>query len=296
MVDVDDGRFLPPGAAGEIVVKGPNVMLGYWRRPEETREAIRDGWFHTGDIGRAGADGYFFIEDRLKDMAIVGGYNVYPAEVERALRRHPAVSEAAAYGVPDPVLGERLRAAVTLKPAAAAAASELIAHCRASLAEYKVPAAIEFVEAIPKCRAGKVRKRVLRDAYRASPAAASPPEGAVKDAAELERRIVGWMAAHLDLQPREIHFDRPFAEFGLTSLAAVQLAEWLGRAVGHPVAITIAWRYSTPRTLARHLLPGATRDGAKTLATLAEEVARLSEDQAEALLLAELDALPNTSV
>ncbi len=296
VVDVDGGGFLPPGAAGEIVVKGPNVMLGYWRRPEETREAIRDGWFHTGDIGRASADGYFFIDDRLKDMAIVGGYNVYPAEVENALHRHPAVSEAAAYGVPDPVLGERLRAAVTLKPAAAVAASELIAHCRTSLAEYKVPTAIEFVEAIPKCRAGKVRKRILRDAYRASRAAASPPEGAVKDASDLERRIIGWMAAHLDLQPRQIHFDRPFAEFGFTSLAAMQLAEWLGRIVGYPVALTIAWRYSTPRTLARHLLPGATHDGAKTLATLAEEVARLSDEQAEALLLAELDAVPDTRV
>ena len=296
VVNVDDGSFLPAGATGEIVVKGPNVMLGYWNRPEETRQAIRDGWFHTGDIGRAGADGYFFIEDRLKDMAIVGGYNVYPAEVENALYRHPAVCEAAAYGVPDPVLGERVRAAVRLKPGASVTAAELIARCRASLAEYKLPAAIDFVASIPKCRAGKVRKRVLRDAYRAAQSAPPPPAEAVKDAADLERRIVAWMAEHLAIPARAIQPDRPFADFGFTSLAVVQLVERLGEALGRAVAPTIPWHYSTPRALARHLMPCTTLDAPGTLGSLAGEIARLSEAQAEVLLLAELDALPKMHV
>lgn len=296
VVSVDDGSFLPTGATGEIVVKGPNVMLGYWNRPDETRQAIRDGWFHTGDIGRAGADGYFFIEDRLKDMAIVGGYNVYPAEVENALYRHPAVCEAAAYGVPDPVLGERVRAAVTLKPGVTVTAAELIARCRASLAEYKLPAAIDFVASIPKCRAGKVRKRVLRDAYCAAQQAPPPPAEAVKDAADLERRIVAWMAEHLAIPARAIHSDRPFADFGFNSLAVVQLVERLGEALGRAVAPTIPWHYSTPRSLARHLMPRATQEAPGTLGTLAEEIARLSEAQAEVLLLAELDALPKMHV
>ena len=291
VVDVQDGRFLPSGATGEIVVKGPNVMLGYWNRPEETREAIRDGWFHTGDIGRADADGYFFIEDRLKDMAIVGGYNVYPAEVENALYRHPAVSEAAAYGVPDPVLGERVRAAVTLKPGATVTAAELISRCRTSLAEYKLPTDIDFVAEIPKCRAGKVRKRVLRDAYRAAQSAAPPPADSVKDAAELERRIVAWMAADLALHPRDIRSDRPFAEFGFTSLAVVQLVERLGMLLGRAVAPTVPWQYSTPRSLARYLMPCA----AEAPASLHEEIARLSEEQAETLLLAELNARPGST-
>jgi long-chain acyl-CoA synthetase len=296
VADVKDGSLLPAGATGEIVVKGPNVMLGYWNRPEETRQAIRDGWFHTGDIGRADADGYFFIEDRLKDMAIVGGYNVYPAEVENALYRHPAVSEAAAYGVPDPVLGERVRAAVTLKPGASATAAELIARCRASLAEYKLPAAIDFVAAIPKCRAGKIRKRVLRDAYCAAQSAPPTPADSVKDAAELERRIVGWMAEHLALPARAIHSDRPFADFGFTSLGVVQLVERLGKLLGRAVAPTIPWHYSTPRSLARHLMPCVTQSAASTLGTLADKITRLSEEQAEVLLLAELDALPKMHV
>ena len=297
VVDVEDGGFLPSGATGEIVVKGPNVMLGYWNRPEETREAIRDGWFHTGDIGRADADGYFFIEDRLKDMAIVGGYNVYPVEVENALYRHPAVSEAAAYGVPDPVLGERVRAAVTLRPGATVTAAELIAHCRASLAEYKLPTAIEFVVEIPKCRAGKVRKRVLREEYRAAKSALPPPTERVpaervKDAADLERRIVGLMAGHLAIHPRDIHPDRPFADYGFTSLTVVQLVERLGKLLGRAIGPTVPWHYSTPRSLARHLMPCAAQESAGALGPLCEQIARLSEEQAEMLLLAELDALP----
>lgn len=296
VVDVEDGGFLPAGAAGEIVIKGPNVMLGYWNRAEETREAIRDGWFHTGDIGRMDEGGYFFIEDRLKDMAIVGGYNVYPVEVENALYRHPAVAEAAAYGVPDAVLGERLRAAVTLKPGATATAPELIARCRFWLAEYKLPSAIDFVEEIPKCRAGKIRKRVLRDAYCAAQPAPPLPAEPVKDAAELERRIIGLMAGHLALPVRAIQADRAFADYGFTSMAVIELVARLGGWLGREVAPTAPWHYSTPRALARHLMPFDEPVSNRGLAALCQEIAGLPDEQAEMMLLAELDLAAKTHV
>lgn len=294
VVDVENGGFLPPQATGEIVVKGPNVMLGYWNRPEETREAIRDGWFHTGDIGRCDEDGYFRIEDRLKDMVIVGGYNVYPVEVENVLYRHPAVSEAAAYGIPDPVLGERVRAVVKLKPGARVAADELIAHCRVSLAEYKLPTAIEYVDAIPKCRAGKVRKRILRDEYRVSqpvPASsAGPVAEPVKDAADLQRRIIDLMASQLGISARDIQPERPFCDFGFTSLTVLQLVERVGAWLGRTIAPTVPWHYSTPHALAQHLVPDTVPENAP----LSCEVSQLSEEQAEMMLLAELEGLPKT--
>jgi long-chain acyl-CoA synthetase len=299
IADIDTGKILSAGAAGEIVIKGPNVMLGYWNRPDATSEAIRDGWFRTGDIGHIDADGYFFIEDRLKDMIIVGGYNVYPAEVENALYHHAAVSEAAAFGVPNPVLGERVRAAVTLRRGASATGAELIAGCRAHIADYKLPVEIDFVPALPKSRVGKVLKRVLRDEYCETLSKASLPDGgaAARDAADLERRMIGWIAASLGHPAHSIHPGQAFADFGFTSLAAVELAGWLGRLLGRPVAPTVTWEYSTPRSLASHLMPAATPDQLLALdrhsglSRLAEEVTRLSEEEAEALLLAELDTL-----
>jgi long-chain acyl-CoA synthetase len=285
VIDVEDGHFLPAGTAGEIVIKGPNVMLGYWNRPEETREAIRDGWFRTGDIGRVDEGGYYYVEDRLKDMVIVGGYNVYPAEVENVLLGHPAVSEVAVYGIPDPVLGERARAAVVPKPGTRVTSAELIAWCRPHLAEYKLPSAIDFVGSIPKCRAGKVRKRAFREEYQRNHAAPSEPAARVRDAAELERLIVAWMAEHLGLAVSQVPSDRPFAEMGFKSLAVSQLVERLGGLMGKSIHPTVPWHYSTPRSLARHLMPDG--DGmARALAAL-DRVARLSEEEAEA----ELDGL-----
>jgi long-chain acyl-CoA synthetase len=294
VADPTSGALLPAGATGEIVVKGPNVMLGYWNRPDATAEAVRDGWFRTGDIGRADEDGYFYIEDRLKDMVIVGGYNVYPAEVENALFRHDAVAEAAAFGVPDPVLGERVHAAVTLKRGARATAAELITACRAHIAEYKLPTVIQFVPSLPKSPAGKVLKRVLRDDDRAARAKQAAPDECAKDAADLERRMIGWISETLGIPTRNIHPERPFADFGFTSLAAVELAGRLHQFLGRPVAPTITWEYSTPRSLARHLMPEAA-DPAPTLPSalwrLAGEVERLSDEEADALLLAELETL-----
>ena len=163
IVDVETGRnVLGVGEKGEIRARGPQIMSGYRNRPQETAEALRDGWLHTGDIGEFDADGYLYIRDRKKDMAIVGGYNVYPREVDEVLYAHPAVLEAAAVGVPDPYRGEIIRAYVVPKPGAAVSEAELLAHCAANLARYKVPAGLAIVAELPKSTVGKIDKKALR--------------------------------------------------------------------------------------------------------------------------------------
>jgi long-chain acyl-CoA synthetase len=289
VADVETARLLPAGEKGEIVVRGPNVMLGYWQRPEETGQAIRDGWLHTGDIGRRDEDGYFYIEDRIKDMLIVGGFNVYPAEVENALYRHPAVSEAAVYGVPDKLMGERVCAAIVWRAGMRAGAAELRAFCRGQLADYKVPGDFVSIPALPKGRTGKVLKRVLRDRYRPS-RELSPAAGG---AAELERRIVQWAIEHL-CPGEDVDANRPLAEYGLTSLAAVALAEELSRWAGRRVSPTICWSFPTAASLARHLLPGSEPAEAPA-AEPAGPIALLSEREAEAALMAELQRMANAS-
>ena len=157
----ENGAEVPIGARGEIVIRGPNVMKGYWGRPDATAETIRDGWFHTGDIGVMDEDGYFFIVDRLKDMIIRGGYNVYPREVEEVLYEHPAVREVAVVGVPDPELGEEVAAAVALKEGAAADEDELRDFVKARVAPYKYPRVISFFPDLPKGPSGKIVKREI---------------------------------------------------------------------------------------------------------------------------------------
>jgi long-chain acyl-CoA synthetase len=158
----EDGAEVDRGVWGEIVIRGPNVMLGYWQRPEDTAKAIRGGWFHSGDIGVRDEDGYFAICDRLKDMIITSGFNVYPAEVENVLYAHPAVGEAAVFGAPDAVRGEQVAASVILRPGATVTAEELIEFCRARIAGYKSPRRVDIVTQIPKSPTGKILKRVLR--------------------------------------------------------------------------------------------------------------------------------------
>ena len=163
IVDVETGtRVLPAGERGEIRASGPQIMLGYRNLPRETSEALRAGWLYTGDIGEFDADGYLYIRDRKKDMVIVGGYNVYPREIEDVLFTHPAVMEAAAVGAPDSYKGEIVRAYVALKPQAQASEEELLAHCRVNLAKYKIPATIELLKAIPKTAVNKTDKQALR--------------------------------------------------------------------------------------------------------------------------------------
>ena len=160
----EDGQPLPPGAkhVGEIVIRGHNIMKGYYNSPEATAEAFKNGWFHTGDLAYQDEDGYFFIVDRKKDLVIRGGYNVYPREVEEVLYQHPAVAEAAVIGRPDPKLGEEVLAYVALKPGASAEPEELVAHCKDKLAAYKYPREVRIVDELPKGATGKILKKELR--------------------------------------------------------------------------------------------------------------------------------------
>jgi acyl-CoA synthetase (AMP-forming)/AMP-acid ligase II len=162
IVDLD-GVEVPRGEVGEVVVRGDHVMVGYWNRPEDTANAVRDGWMHTGDGGRMDEHGYVFIVDRLKDMIISGGENVYSAEVENALAKHPAVASCAVIGVPDKHWGERVHAVVVLAPGAEyPTEQEIQEHCRTLLAGYKTPRTVTFVGELPLSGAGKILKRELR--------------------------------------------------------------------------------------------------------------------------------------
>jgi long-chain acyl-CoA synthetase len=156
-----EGNEVPQGEVGEIVIRGHNVMKGYWRRPEDTANAIPDGWFRTGDMGRVDADGYYEIVDRKKDMIIRGGYNVYPREIEEVLYEHPAVAEAAVIGLPHPALGEEVGAAVVLKPGAGVTADELRDYVKSQVAAYKYPRAVWTVDELPKGATGKIVKREI---------------------------------------------------------------------------------------------------------------------------------------
>jgi long-chain acyl-CoA synthetase len=160
----DQERFVGAGQAGEIVIRGPNVMKGYYNRPEATEDAMRHGWFHTGDIGTIDVDGYVSIVDRKKDMIIRGGFNVYPREIEEVMLTHPAISLVAVIGVPDERLGEEVKAIVVLKTGATVSEAELIDWCREQMAAFKYPRSIEFRPALPISPTGKILKRELKTA------------------------------------------------------------------------------------------------------------------------------------
>ncbi len=158
----DDDHPLPDGERGEICIRGHNVMKGYLNRPDATKEALKNGWFHSGDVGYRDEDGCYWIVDRKKDMILRGGYNVYPREVEEVLYAHPAVVEAAVFGIPHESLGEEVKAVVSLGPNKSASADDIIAFCKERLAAYKYPREVEFRETLPKGPTGKILKRELR--------------------------------------------------------------------------------------------------------------------------------------
>jgi long-chain acyl-CoA synthetase len=165
IMNPETGELLPVGAEGEIVVKGPNIMKGYWKRQEETEATFKNGWMRTGDLGRMDEEGYFYIMDRAKDLIIASGFNVYPREVEEVLFMHPAVQEAAVIGVPDPYRGETVAAFVVLKPGfeqSDTTRQDILAFCKKELTPYKVPKLLEFRENLPKTLVGKVLRRELR--------------------------------------------------------------------------------------------------------------------------------------
>jgi len=161
IVSLSTGETLPPGEIGELAVKGPQVMKGYWNRPEETEQALKDGWLMTGDLGYMDENGYFYIVDRKKDMIIAGGYNIYPREVEEVLYEHPAVKEAVVAGVPDPYRGETVKAYIVLKEGQRVTEEELDRFARKQLAAYKVPRIYEFRDELPKTAVGKILRRQL---------------------------------------------------------------------------------------------------------------------------------------
>jgi long-chain acyl-CoA synthetase len=160
------GEDLPPGEPGELIIKGPQVMKGYWNMPGETAEVLRGGWLYTGDVARMDEEGYFYIVDRKKDVIITSGYNVYPREVEEVLYEHPEVVEAVVVGVPDEYRGETVKAFVVKRAGSAVTEEELISHCEGSLAPYKVPKLLEFRDELPKSAVGKLLRRVLAEEER----------------------------------------------------------------------------------------------------------------------------------
>jgi acyl-CoA synthetase (AMP-forming)/AMP-acid ligase II len=162
----DSGDDVEAGEIGEIIIKSRRNMAGYWRKPEVTKETIRDGWLYTGDLGYYDGKGYIYIADRKKDMIITGGENVYPAEVENVIYRHPAVKEVAVIGIPDPYWIERVHALVVLKNDAQASEEEIINFCKDHIAGYKTPKSVEFVENLPKNPQGKILKKEIRARYR----------------------------------------------------------------------------------------------------------------------------------
>lgn len=163
------GATLPPGDVGEICVRGGHVMQGYWNKPEETAAVLHDGWYFTGDGGYIDEDGFVYVVDRIKDMIVTGGENVYSVEVESALSTHPAVASAAVIGLPDEIYGERVHAVVVLGASQTVTGEDLREHCREHIGSYKIPRSFEFVSELPVNGAGKVLKRELRDSHAATP-------------------------------------------------------------------------------------------------------------------------------
>jgi long-chain acyl-CoA synthetase len=163
IVDLADGtKEMPVGEAGEVLVKGPQVTSGYYKMPEETANALKDGWLYTGDIGKMDEEGYFYIVDRKKDMVIAGGYNIYPREIDEVLFEHPKILEACAVGIPDPYRGETIKAFVVLKPGETLTEEEVIKYCGEKLAKYKIPKIVEFIGSLPKSGVGKILRKELR--------------------------------------------------------------------------------------------------------------------------------------
>jgi long-chain acyl-CoA synthetase len=164
IVDVENGvEDVKPGQSGELILKGPTIMKGYWNNPAETDNQLKDGWLYTGDIAQADEDSFIFIVDRKKDMIIASGFNIYPREIEEVLYEYPKVSEAVAIGIPHDYRGETVKAFIVLQPGETATEEEIIDFCKIKLAPYKVPKIVEFRDAVPKSPVGKILRKVLRD-------------------------------------------------------------------------------------------------------------------------------------
>ncbi len=176
IVDLGEGtKELKAGETGEVIIKGPQVMKGYWNMPEETTIALRNGWLYTGDIGKMDEDGYLYIVDRKKDLIIASGYNIYPRDIEEVLYEHEAVQEAVAVGIPDKYKGEAVKAVVVFKDGKSATEEELISFCRQNMAAYKVPSYIESRQQLPKTNVGKILRRAIKEEARKQAAEKQSP-------------------------------------------------------------------------------------------------------------------------
>ncbi|HIE02157.1 MAG TPA: hypothetical protein EYP59_18040 [Thiotrichaceae bacterium] len=253
LIDSETDKEVRPGSLGEVVIRGPNVMLGYWNRPAETAQVLKEGWFHTGDIGRTDEAGYIYLVDRIKDMVNVGGLKVYPSEVENLLYQHPAIAEVAVYGVPEPLLGEQVIASIIPKSGVAVTTEEIVAFCRQNLADFKVPNLVELVESLPKGRTGKILKKILREQWKPRTKRDDKYE-CQKSPESLKQWLSDWLETELALDPETIETDRAFADYGLNSTLAVVLAQDLSDWLEQPIEPIITWNYPTIAQITDHLL------------------------------------------
>ncbi len=248
-----EGNEVAPGKLGEITIRGSNVMLEYWNRPKETAEVIKDGWFHTGDIGKMDEDGYFYIVDRVKDMVNVGGLKVHPSEVENLIYQHPAVLEAAVYGIKDALMGEQVRASIVLKPAQTLTEEKMIAFCCQHLAPFKVPSTVEFVNSLPKSKTGKILTRVLRKRRQ------MPPSGVTKHEEQnpfIEIKIVETLSSILINKQRfefEFEMDTFFTKLGVDSISAMAIINQLNKIFAIQLKTTDLFNFPTIRQLTNHI-------------------------------------------
>ena len=326
VVDTETGKECPPGELGEIAIRGPNVMLGYWNRPAETKAAIRNGWFFSGDIGRIDDDGYLFIVDRVKDMITVGGLKVFPAEVERVLLDHEAVSQAAVVGAPDSVFGEQVIGYVVLNDGfdTVNSLAEIESHAKSKLGNYKVPRRLFAKEELPRNPSGKILKTVLRETAVGdlsivdSPRETASSTGSSPNPASLAAKLNSTFAsekqrvaseflqeqiceiAEMDSAPG---IEVSFIEAGLDSLAIVELSAQLQVEVGpeHVLPPTLLFDYPQIRDLAEFLVEILGEPTGKPVANdnqtdqlrseadgLRSEIESMSEEEALAELMKEL--------
>jgi acyl transferase domain-containing protein/acyl-CoA synthetase (AMP-forming)/AMP-acid ligase II/acyl carrier protein len=281
LIDSETGQEVKQGELGEVVVRGPNVMLGYWNRPTETAQVLKEGWFHTGDIGRADEEGYLYLVDRIKDMINVGGLKVYPSEVENMLYQHPAVAEVAVYGVPEPLLGEQVIASIIPKSGVAVTAKEIVAFCRQNMADFKVPNLIELVDSLPKGRTGKILKKILREQWKPRSGDESSSQ---KSPESLKQWLSDWLETELALDPETIETDRAFADYGLNSTLAVVLAQDLSEWLEQPIEPIVTWNFPTIEQIIAHLLPEQpTAESSETSSIRAET--KITETQPEPIAI-----------